>query len=112
MWLFAGSQFLDLPSGNLRVAYEQEFFEEWYEEEFPAYDITDPELESFEDEGFTDATNYVLSIDPGCYSMHACTLDFARKEGDGRHADLVIFLKRSTRPKQNKSAKPLVGYAG
>ena len=110
-WFFSGTQVLSLPSGQLKIAYEQEFFEEWYGDEFPVCDFSDPKTESFENEEFVNATNYLLNVEPGTYALHIYTLDYSKKNGDGRRADLVVYLNRSS-SKKNGKARPLIGYSG
>ncbi|MEM7784801.1 MAG: hypothetical protein AAF623_15735 [Planctomycetota bacterium] len=110
-WVLAGSQYLDLPSGKLKVAYEVEFFEDWYADEFPAYEVSSPEMEGFHIDEFVHSTNYLISFEPGLYKLNAYMLDYPSKTGDGRHADLVIVLT-SAKNMKSKSAKPLICYAG
>ena len=112
-WLVSGSQFLDVPSGELLIAYEQEFFDDGYLDDFPTFDASSSKTESLDNREFCDATSYKMAIDPGFYVAHAFTRDLANDQSlDGRHAQLTIQLVPAKRPKKYDSAKPLVPYAG
>lgn len=110
-WTLVGVQLLNLPSGRLKIVYEPEFFEDWYQDEFPTYDFTDRKLESFKNGEYLDATSYLLNVEPGSYSIHAYVADFADDSRDGRHADLAIFLNL-IRKKGKESSHPLIRYPG
>ncbi len=110
-WLFAGTQYLDLPSGVLTIAYEQEFFDSWYLDEFPTFDATNPEVESFSNRDFCDATSYRITMDPGLYVCRAYTRDLTNgTSSDGRHADLIVTMDPVARPKSFPSVDPLMPH--
>jgi hypothetical protein len=112
-WIVSGTQLLDLPSGVLTIVYEPEFFEDWYQEEYPTFDAEDAASECLGNREFCDATSFTLPVQPGFYTVHAFTRDLATDPNfDGRHAQLVVVLVPTQRPVRFGTANPLIQYAG
>lgn len=111
IWHEPATGFLDLPTGELIVAYEPEFFDPGYLSECPTFDATDRESQQFENRDFIGASSFLLQLKPGFYLVHTFTRDFwADSDRPVTSADLAVYLTPVTKPDSFNMSEPVLPY--
>jgi antitoxin component of MazEF toxin-antitoxin module len=101
-WFDPVSQFLDLPSGELIVVYERDFFEPDASDEMQVFRVEgiDEQLANPE---FENACIYRISCEPGFYSAHAFSRDVDLTT-EAEQPELAIYLTPTIKPKSFQMA--------
>ncbi|MFK7768425.1 MAG: hypothetical protein AB8B55_14485 [Mariniblastus sp.] len=110
-WFDPVTQYLDIPSGILRVVYEDDFFSNDYDQNKNLKLIESPEDELVRHREFSDSASYLVSCTPGFYRAYVFTRfqdETSEYEPDEGSPDVVVYLEPTEKPLSFSNSCPLI----
>ena len=108
-WYDPVTQYLDLPTGQLLVVFEYEFFNDGYDQVESRFEITSVDDEDLHNSGYADSDSYIIHCKPGFYhaTVFSVFMDWDYPDEDNQ-PELAVYLTPVDKPKSFKMSEAIL----